>query len=206
MPLDRRLRDDLHRAAESIEPDTEGGLERVTRRAGSRSTGSVVMVAVAAMVVIVVFVTVIMPGRRPDGSVPGGADGIGSPGPTVRDATSILGSWAVTLTDGDPGVASLGMAGEWSMRLGAGSTIDLIPPAGFRPPSGQAPDRYVHAENGTTFLTTLFVRDFAESCTGSGTYTWSVANGHMSLAAVDDTCDARRALLATRSWSSMDAP
>ncbi len=201
MGLDRRLRDELNEAAESIEPDTEGSLERVTLRSESRSRTSSALLATAAVVVIMVFVAVILPGRHPLGPVPGGNQ-TGSPEPTMPVA-DLLGSWSVTLTGADPGVAGLGMTGDWTMRLGAGSTIDLMPPTGFRAPSGRAPDGYVHAETGTTFLTTLLARDFAESCTGSGTYAWSVAKGQLSLVAVNDTCDARRALLATRPWTTL---
>ena len=38
------------------------------------------------------------------------------------------------------------------------------------------PDGYVHAEGQDDPLhTTIFARDFAESCTGSGAYTWVVS-------------------------------
>lgn len=202
MPLDRRLRDDLHRTADIIEPDTEVGLERVTRRrAASRTRTSGAMLAAAMTVIAIVFVAVIMPGRQQDGAVPGGVDPTGRPVPTVRDSTGILGSWSVTLTDADPGVSELGMSGEWTMHLGADATIDLVAPDGFQPPSDRAPTGYVHAEDGSMLLTTLFARDFSESCTGPGTYTWSVTGDGLSLAAVEDTCGARRALLATRPWT-----
>ncbi len=107
----------------------------------------------------------------------------------------------MTLSASDPGVAGLGMAGDWTMRLGAGSTIDLSPPAGFRPPSGRAPDGYVHAEVGASFVTTLFARDFAAPCAGPGTYAWMINGDHLTFTTVDDTCDARRTLLTTRPWS-----
>jgi hypothetical protein len=211
MPLDRRLRDELARAAAAVEPDVGARLEAVTRRASRRSGagGRVVLSAVAVVVVLVLvrFAGVgphleLAPGAAPS---PGsGASAIPSSSASLRDG--VTGTWTVTLPAAEPGVGTLGMVGDWTMRLGADSTVELSPPEGFDPPSGGDLGRYAYAVTGSSLVTNLFTRDFSASCAGSGRYTWTADHLVLRLSVTADTCEPRRVLLTTRAWSAAPAP
>jgi hypothetical protein len=206
MPLEPRLRDALRREVDDIHPNVESHLEAVTRRNERRSGGPAGLLAAAAVIAVVLLV-VIQPGVQRTGVAPSGVTGAASPTASVRpdgsDAPLQLtgAAWTVELSGSDPGVDALGMAGTWTMRLGDDATIDLRPPSAFEPPSGRKPIGYVHAEDGASFVTTLFARDFAAPCAGPGTYTWMITGDRLTFTTDDDTCDARRTLLTTRQWS-----
>ncbi|MCY7418013.1 MAG: hypothetical protein LH650_05875 [Chloroflexi bacterium] len=207
MPLDQRLRDGLHRDADPIEPDVLAGLESVTRRA-SRSSGTTGRLMLSAAAIIVVLVLVRLAGVGPHIEVAPGAtpSGATSRSPSTGDPAALVGTWTVTLAPADTGVGPLGMVGDWTMRLGADSTVEVVPPPGFHPPSGSDPGGYAYAVTGPSLVTNLFTRDFAASCAGSGGYTWSADDTSLRLTMTADTCEPRRVLLGTGDWTAVPAP
>ncbi len=158
MPLDQRLRDGLHRDADAIEPDVLAGLESVTRRA-SRGPGTTGRLMLSAAAIIVVLVLVRIAGVAPHievapGATPSTMNGSSaSPSSSAGFGRGVTGTWMVTLAPADTGVESLGLAGDWTMRLGADSTVEVVPPQGFQTPSGGDPGGYAYAVTGPSLVT-----------------------------------------------------
>lgn len=199
MPLDDRLRDELGRDADPVAPDTERHLAVVRGRGRARpSTTGWLLAATATIAVIAILVLGTLPGARVIG--PGGTNAP-TPSPGSAPPRGLEGTeWTVTLLATDPSVAELGMAGEWTLRVGATSTLDVDTPASFRTPSGSMPAGYVWALDGGSFVTNLFARDFGAACAGSGGYEATVEDTQLVFAG-RDTCRPRHVLLTTRPWA-----
>jgi len=200
MSLDPRLRSELHREAERIDPDVEQNLTRVLGRSrrGSAGLGSLALVA-AAVIAVVLFLRFQMDSRPGPGIEPSGLH----PSPVTDE--SVAGSWTVTLGD-EPGVASQGLGGTWVMRLEPNGSIELVAPATFHPPSGAVSPGAVYVIQDGTFVTSLLARDFSATCAGSGTYGWSLSEAELTFAFDQDTCEPRRTLLTSRPWTSSPSP
>lgn len=193
MSLDRRLRDAFDRAASEVDPRVEMHLEQTLDRGSRRHQVSVVGTILAASSVTVALIVAIQVLGTQSG-------GIGEPSdPSPADSGSlgaIAGTYTVTLLDLDPAVAAsnLALAGTWSMTLEPSGAIALVPPATF---DGSRAAGHTFSIDGSTLRTDLFYNDY---CSSIGTYRWEATPEGLALTVVDDDCEIRQAIMATRDW------
>jgi hypothetical protein len=191
MSFDRRIRSGLQRDADAVQPDVEGHLAAVTRhtdRSPLRVGG--LFAAAAVVIALVVFLRL----QIDDAAVIG-------PG-AVPSPIGLEGAWVTTLSTDQPDVESLGMAGTWTIQFLENGSLVVTAPRTFPAPSRTVPARYIYAVTGNSLLTNLFASDYTAACVGPGTYDWTVESGDLVLRVVEDTCVARRTLLATAPWAS----
>jgi hypothetical protein len=199
--LERRVRDALDDAAQIPGPtETEARLDRVRRQGRSGRQGLVGLVAVGLVLVAAAFaIGPLVPGLAP--SFPTASDP--STGPT--SVSALIGTYRTTLSVESVGVEGSGMAGSWTLVIGADGSMTVEAPATFRLPHGGRPSRAIHSEEGTEFMTTLFARDLTAECATPGRYDWHLADV-LSFALVADTCDERRTLLSASPWTPVRSP
>jgi hypothetical protein len=202
MSLDRRLRDELRREAEAIEPDVERHLGAVEARARRRGgIGASTLLLAAAIVVAAIIL------RVPDPRLSGEVGSSGSPSPVASSSPSpspsapatypeIAGTYVAMLDSADTAVKRDALGGEWTMRLQPEGVIFLSPPASFVP-GASGLSGIAFSLVGDRFRTNLFYNDY---CNSIGTYAWSRAGNTLTFTEVDDTCSIRRTLLATTPW------
>lgn len=196
MPIDRRLRDAFDRAASTVDPDVELHLDETLRRASRRRAASVVGTALAASIATVALVVVIRLMGVPGGGI-GGPSTSAQPSPSGSEPGSdVVGTYRVTLNDSDDGVVTSGLSpvGDWSMTLQSSGAMELVPPAGFE---GSRASGHTFSLDGSTLRTDLYYNDY---CSSIGTYAWALTANGLTLTVVDDECEIRRTILATRSW------
>jgi hypothetical protein len=202
MSLDRRLRDELRREADAIEPDVQRHLGAVEARARRRGgIGASTLVLAAAIVVAAIIL------RISDPRLSGEAGGSGSPSPVASSSPSpspsapatypeIAGTYVAMLDAADAAVKRDALGGEWTMRLQPEGVVFLSPPATFVP-GASGLSGIAFSLVGDRFRTNLFYNDY---CNSIGTYAWSRAGNKLTFTLVDDTCSIRRTLLATTPW------
>jgi hypothetical protein len=190
MSLDRRLRDAFDRAASTVEPDVELHLERTVGRASRLNRMSAVGAVVAASAVTVALIAAIQVFGSPSSNA-------GGPTPAASPANgSVSGVYVVTLRATDPGVATsdLTLAGTWSMTLEPSGAIELVPPSSF---DGSRAAGHTFSVVGSTLRTDLYYNDYCDSI---GLYSWEETADGLTLTVVDDGCEIRKTVLATREW------
>jgi hypothetical protein len=204
MSLDRRLRDELRREADAIEPDVERHLGAVEARARRRGgIGASTLLLAAAIVVAAIIL------RVPDPRFGGEAGSSGPPTPVASSSASpspsrtapatypeIAGTYLATLDAADAAVKRDALGGEWTMRLQPEGVVFLSPPASFVP-GASGLSGIAFSLVGDRFRTNLFYNDY---CNSIGTYAWSRAGNTLTFTQVDETCSIRRSLLATTPW------
>jgi hypothetical protein len=203
MSLDDRLRDGLRSDVDPMAPDTERSLREIRRRAEGGPGMGPLLAAIAGLVLITVLVIGMVPvaGPRVSPSPPAPSAASVTPGPSaLPDALSGT-SWSVTLLSTDPGVADLGMAGDWTLSLGEDASLVVGPPNGFQTSRGAAPSRTLYASSDGRFLTTLFAPDFGPSCAGSGDFQVAIEPTRLVFTGTD-TCQPRDVLLTTHPWTA----
>ena len=202
MSLDRRLRDELRREADAIEPDVERHLGAVEARARRpRGIGASTLLLAAAIVVAAIIL------RVPDPRLGEGSGSSSSTSPVASSSPSpspsapatypeIAGTYVATLDSADTAVKRDALGGEWTMRLEANGVVFLSPPASFVP-GASGLSGVAFSLVGDRFRTNLFYNDY---CNSIGTYAWSRTGSKLTFTQVDDTCSIRRTLLATTAW------
>jgi hypothetical protein len=199
MSFDRRIRNELARAAEQVEADIERNLGAVEARTRTRRGLSPALLLVATFVVVVLALARWLPATGP------GIQTGTSPSPTAEPRASasapppeaaVAGTWLVTLPASNSAVQRDGVTGPWTLRLQPDGVALLSAPASF---SGGAA-----ALSGITFSITgrhlrtdVFYNDF---CTSIGTYAWARSAGLLTLTPVAEDCPKRATLLATAPW------
>jgi hypothetical protein len=202
MPLEDRLRDGFERSARVVDPDLEERLSDVgakyRHRRRIRRSGQV-----ASLVALVVFVAVIGPRvldglRSPSGGRPGGPPG---PSPSAGAFEAIAGTYTMRLPDAPGVVRDNGMAGSWTLRLRPDGTMFLSAPASF---PGSTSAISFELSGAAEFRTAAFANDLCAT-QPAGRYTWRRSPMELAFRVVDEPCEARAALFATRSWRSAGA-
>jgi hypothetical protein len=198
--LDRRLRRELERDAERIVADIERNLGAVEARARRRSSiGSPALVAAAAVIALAIIVRIGSSGPS-SGANPTSVTPSPSPSLVVPSSNpsfeAIAGTYTVILDGSNAAVSSYHLAGSWTMRLVADGEIFLSPPVSFGSGTSSL-SGLAFTLAADRFRSNIFYNDF---CSSIGTYTWSLAGGHLAFASVDDTCPIREALLSTTPW------
>jgi hypothetical protein len=201
MPLDGRLRDALYAEAATVEPDVERRLGVVvgrTERRSSRALGALATAAVALVILVVVVRTVPVdplavfqsPAATPTISIPPADAG-----------DRLVGTYRASFDVGD--LARSDLTGEWTLILGADSSVAAIAPPGFSATSDAPLDGYLYAIRDDELYINLFARHLERSCVASGSYRWQVADGRLTLEVEADPCEPRAALLTSRSWERL---
>jgi hypothetical protein len=191
MPIDRRLREGIHRLTAEFEPDVDRNLRQSYRRArraiALRRTGAAIAV-VAALVVGFL-------------AVPGAIDSLRD-AQRQRPATSpipsprvIAGIYETVIPNDLPGVRKNGLAGIWTIGLGTDGIMTVSAPASF----DGVLSGILYRVEGDRFRTNLFVQDV---CSGAPVvYLWAEDGGELSFTPVNDPCEGRVALLASAPWT-----
>jgi hypothetical protein len=195
MSFDDRLRRELRRTADTIEPDVGQALTIVqdrTRRRGTIGLGSLLGAAIAVVIVVVGLQAVASvrdsgPGASPP---PLGAT------PDPFGYRRISGTYVVTLQASD-GLPEIGdVAGEWTMALDRDGTMELTPPMTFG--EGDA------IQSGAAFSLAedrLRTNLFQQRCDSVGAYDWSLVEDQLTLTPLDDSCALRATVLGERPWN-----
>ena len=182
---DLRLRDELERESHrvSLPPHaSERMFERRDRRDRRRRAGVIVtgLALFAGVIAIVLF------------AAPRGEE---EPRPAAPTGV-VAGTYEARLPARDPDVTRLGLAGMYELRLGAGGTVRMMSPRDVDLPG--APVTFSIEDD-------VFTTDFlvGSGCDTQGRYRWSADEQALTLTPLDDPCDLRTALLATRPWTSI---
>jgi len=202
MPLERRIQDELRRAAETIEPSVERNLGAVEARAHRKDGLSASLLLAAAVVILAVTVRLVVDSSH-------GIGGSASPSPTPASATpsparsptpasypQIAGTYIMTLDPSNAAVKRDGLSGQWTLRLQPDGVALLSAPQAFQP-GASSMSGITYALAADRFRTDLFYNDF---CSSIGTYAWALGNGRLVFTPVDETCSVRRTLLSTSPW------
>jgi hypothetical protein len=190
MSLDRRLRDALERSSAVVAPDVSRNLAMVRRRSRrlvirQRVTNALLATAVAAAAVFAGpwMLEVIRSQReRP----------VATPSPST-----LVGTYRTDLTEAGGQLASARLAGPWTLTFNGDGSILWDPPPGSGVSEGLPRDTYQVV--GVRITTNLFQ---ASLCRGGGvgSYSWTRSGGTLTLVAVRDGCDVRRAILTSSPW------
>jgi hypothetical protein len=194
MSLDDRLREQLRREAAAIDPDVGRGLMLVegrARRRGSVGLGS--LLAATAIIVVVVIGQRVWSTAQDGG--PGASVLMTAPPSAALGYERIAGTYLAVL-DVDAGGAELAdVAGEWTMVLQPNGTMLVTPPPTFDE-GGSTQSGVAFSIEGDDLRTNLF----QQRCDSVGAYGWVLAGDRLTMTAVDDDCELRRAVLAARTW------
>jgi hypothetical protein len=200
MSLERRLRDELRREAEAIEPDVErhlGAVEARARRRGGIGTSTLLLAAAIVVAAIILRVPDPRLGVDSGSSSAPTPVALSSPSPSAPATyPEIAGTYVTTLDSANTAVTRDGVAGTWTMRLEPSGVVFLSPPASFVP-GASGLSGIAFSLVGDRFRTNLFYNDY---CNSIGTYAWSRTGNKLTFTQVDDNCSIRRTLLATTPW------
>ncbi len=195
MPLDRRLRDGIDRLTSEIDADVDRNLDRTLRRArrtiALRRAGAASVVAASVALAIVIGPRTIDALRNEQAPSPATI-------PSNTNPAIIAGTYETVVPNDQPAVRRDGLAGRWTIALGADGTMTLSPPSSYSGPRSG----YGFQVSGDRFRTDLFSTSV---CTGipPGEYRWTLSGGTLTLTPVDDRCAARDALLGSASLRSV---
>jgi hypothetical protein len=183
---DVRLQDELERESHRVTL-APGAVERMFERRDRderrrRSATTVVGLALAAGVVALVFTS--LPGRNGDRE-------------TVPGRAAVAGTYEARLPSRDPDVGRLAVGGWFHLRLTEDGVLELNGPWDVDLPG--PPQRFSVTEG--ELATDLLV---GFGCETEGTYRWTLADGELTLSPLDDRCELRSVLLATKAWTAID--
>jgi hypothetical protein len=198
MSVDRRLREGLRAASEAIDVSSHeayraveaaGARRRVRRRASTVAVGLIA----AAAIVVTYFIGV--PSLR-----------------TVKDQTvtpaqpTPAGTYVVDIASSSAAQRTR-MTGRWVIVLSTNGSIRLDPPPGF--PADLA-ESATYEATANRFKTNLFVGtslcETSQPTAPLGIYTWTRSATDLRFTATQETCEARRVLVAGQPWRSSPEP
>ncbi len=194
MPVERRLREGLHRNADALDPEVDVFLTAVVDRSRRRLTAH--RMALAAVVAAAVAVALVL-GPRVVESIR--TSKVGRPATTPVVTTpprALAGTFSGRLRPGLDAVRADRMAGTWSIRMHRDGTMTVHGPTSFI----GALEGYRFRPQGSVLRTDLFDQDV---CKGfpRGTYRWSGSGDALVFTVSRDPCDARVALLTSTPMS-----
>lgn len=183
------IRDRLARESErvTLAPDAaERMFERGRRRERTRRATALV-VGLSITIVIVGFAIQAVRVTR-DATVPA------SLGPSVESYDEIAATYTVWLSASDADVARLGLEGSYTMRLRPSGVMLLSVPPDF-PVQGTS---IVFRTSGNLFTVNAFANLDCKNTVG--TYRWSLDAGVLTFSPVDEPCEVREVLFASKPW------
>lgn len=193
MTLEQRLRDDLAREAERINPDVHAALfaAQWNQHPPHRSITRVTVIAVAAAVLAIVPLAIVL--TRTGGTS-------ASQQPTAPSA-SLVGMFATQVPYQDGVVEQHHLNGTWVMNISADGTIDLTPPHDTTDVR-VAPAPF--APTGHTTATNVFAEDLCQAQPNAN-YRWQVNGSRLQFESINDRCPARIAVLTSEPWHTGSA-
>ena len=159
-------------------------LVRGRRRSRNRRLSALVVGVVVAGVIAVIL-HMVTPADRTE--------------PVPANRQSVAGTYEMRLTDEDPGVALVGMAGRYQLRLSTSGSLELIGPPQFDLPGD--PIRFDVARG---LLTTDAL--VGSRCKATAAYRVQAGPGLLTLVPVEEGCEMRRIILATHPWTLVTDP
>jgi hypothetical protein len=202
--MDDRLRSGLREDVSGIEPDVEQHLAAVKRSVAPRSlpTSGLVVVAVAFAAIAFIGTGAFRPVAE--------LVGLLEPQPAVVPEAPTDADEPAAALDGVYSAGADGteewptLAGDWTLSLGADSSLALRAPAAFIESTDAQTSGYVYGLRGDLLFTNLFTRGPARGCAGPGTYRWALTGDRLSFELVEDTCILRTLLLTGQPWRRID--
>lgn len=181
---------DLHELLEreseryTLPDDTaERMFERGRRRARNRRLATIGVSAVLFVGIVAILRS----------SLPG-ADREPSPADRITPR-SVAGTYVVRLSPEEPGVQLLQMEGRFEMRLSADGVLRLTSPRGFDLPGKPSTFEINQGKLTTDALV-------GSECEAPGTYRLNLDAGVLTLVPIDESCELRRIVLASRPWTA----
>jgi hypothetical protein len=201
MPSDKGLGTGFERAAVEIDVDVERNFVAVTRIAQRKR---VVRVSAMAVVALVVVVGAAIGGVRAFDAITR-PDAIAPAGDTPSASTlgheaygEIAGTYVATIPPSGGVVSRFGLGGRWEMTLNADGSLSMRAPLAFEHRVG-VPFGASYSLSGEVLQTSV-LRHSAFACTKAGVYRWRLSDGRLSLTTMQDGCEYRPAVLASRAW------
>ena len=176
------LRDLLEREGERFQlpPGAHNRMRERGRRRSRNRRLSAIAVGVVVAGIVAVILHLVTPADRTE--------------PVPANRQSVAGSYAMRLTKDDPGVALVGMAGRYRLRLSTSGSLELTGPPQFDLPGD--PIRF-DVDRGV-LTTDAFV---GSRCKATAAYEVHADAGLLRLAPVQEGCELRRVILATHPWT-----
>jgi hypothetical protein len=174
---------------------TPGGLDRLLDRRSRRQRNRRIGAVVVALVIGTAGIggTVIALRGVGDQTRPATP----SIGPAPQLYPQIAGTYTLTLSDAEPRVEELGLAGRYTMRLLADGVMLLSVPEGFGG-EGPSPSGISFRLSGNQFTTNAFVNF---TCPGSvGVYRWELDRDRLTFAPLEEGCEVRQVLFGSEPW------
>ena len=173
-----------------------GGLERLFDRRSRKQRNRRIRAAVGAFVIATAGMGFAVLGLRGLGDQTRPAD-LPTPGPARELYLRIAGTYTVTLSNEDPQVEELDLAGAYTMRLLPDGVMLLSVPRGFGG-EGPSPSGISFRVSGNQFTTNAFVNF---TCPGSvGVYRWEIDGDRLTLAPLEEGCEVRQVLFSSEPW------
>jgi hypothetical protein len=173
-----------------------GGLERLFDRRGRKQRNRRIRAAAGAFVIATAGMGFAVLGLRGLGDQTRPAD-LPTPGPARELYLQIAGTYTVTLSNEDPRVEELDLAGAYTMRLLPDGVMLLSVPRGFGG-EGPSPSGISFRVSGNQFTTNAFVNF---TCPGSvGVYRWELDGDRLTLAPLEEGCEVRQILFSSEPW------
>jgi hypothetical protein len=173
-----------------------GGLERLFDRRGRKQRNRRIRAAAGAFVIATAGMGFAVLGLRGLGDQTRPAD-LPTPGPARELYLQIAGTYTVTLSNEDPRVEELDLAGAYTMRLLPDGVMLLSVPRGFGG-EGPSPSGISFRVSGNQFTTNAFVNF---TCPGSvGVYRWELDGDRLTLAPLEEGCKVRQILFSSEPW------
>lgn len=190
------LKELLERRREEVRPDRGAYGRLVTRRRrrdAARRAGAVAIALALTLAGLMVAVRALGGSARRPATKPSVSHLELLPPP----AESLFwGTWSTTLTNADPGIRPLHLAGAYRLILGRDGSLRLFLPKGRRFAGMGRPARGTYSVTGGGF--TINTNLLARECGGSsGQYIWSTHSGQLGFQPVVDSCSFRRRILSS---------
>jgi hypothetical protein len=185
---------DRHELHDVLERESErytlppGAAERMFER-GARRARNRKRAAIGLSAILFVGILAIIRTSMPDGDR------------EVVPATrrSVAGTYTVELSDTDPRVELLGMRGRYEMRLLEDGTLTIVSPRRFDLPGDPSTFTVTDGRMTTDALV-------GSECKELGTYRVRHSEGRLTLVPIEEPCELRRILFASRPWRPVTVP
>jgi hypothetical protein len=117
--------------------------------------------------------------------------------PAALGRGAVAGRYETRLSPNAPGVERLGLAGRYELRLSEDGALTIVSPVEVDMPGPPI----AFNVDGHRLTTDLLV---GHGCGSAATYRWSLADGALTLAPLEETCELRSTVLGSRAWHAVD--
>jgi hypothetical protein len=190
------LRDRLERESERVRL-APGAADRMFERGRRRERtrrGAALVVGLSLTVTIAVVAIQAAQAPREIGTPV-------TPGPDTTGNEVIAGTYTIELPESDADVSRLGLEGSYTLRLRPNGVLLLSVPERA---NIEGTSSVLFRLSGNVFTTNVFSN--FECAEGVGTYAWSLVGGELRFAPIDEPCELRAVILASRPWIADSTP